>query len=513
MTAQELAFIGPHAALRARRGVPLADFLQAFRIGHRVIWDAIVEFAAEDEQAAAAALDAARLVMEFIDLASTHAAQAYLEAQQLLLAEGDRVRRDLLEDLLAGREPAPGPRLTAARAAGLESRGRCVVIGAVPVSPADDELALRSAASALARAAGGVLRPLTVCPPGRDRDHPRTGRRRRAQADRAGRTGAAGPRRHRRPARDRDQHPARDDGGPAGRLPRGVRRARVAPTRRWRDGAPRSECVRLSDAAQRRHRAAATGAGRSPIRRGGHRRRRRADSDAARVRVGEPERQGRGAAPLHPRQHRPPPACPDRGQDRLRPARPRRRAGVADRDPSRRRELPSAEPIPSASPNLDVSSQAPPGVTQFGRRGSPRAPYPRYPWTTASISHWWNSDTPRAPRRPTRARRGRSTAWPGRTSRVCRAPPSQPHHRAGNVRRPVCGRGRRAGVRRQEDCGRCHRRRRDRPVRRPGRARGGARRRWTRRRRRPGAVKSPICAARSSTSCGGKCPRGPRPCS
>jgi sugar diacid utilization regulator len=162
VTAQELAFIGPHAALRARRGVPLADFLQAFRIGHRVIWDAIVEFAAEDEQAAGAALDAARLVMEFIDLASTHAAQAYLEAQQLLLAEGDRVRRDLLEDLLAGREPAPGPRLTAARAAGLESGGRCVLIAAVPVSPADDELALRSAASALARATGSVLRPLAV---------------------------------------------------------------------------------------------------------------------------------------------------------------------------------------------------------------------------------------------------------------------------------------------------------------------------------------------------------------
>jgi sugar diacid utilization regulator len=162
VTASDLAFIGPHAALRARRGVPLADFLQAFRIGHRVIWDAIVEFAAEDEQAAAAALEAARLVMEFIDHASTHAAQAYLEAQQLLLAEGDRVRRDLLEDLLAGRDLAPGPRLAAARAAGLDARGRCVLLAAVPVSPADDELALRSAASALARAAGGVLRPLTV---------------------------------------------------------------------------------------------------------------------------------------------------------------------------------------------------------------------------------------------------------------------------------------------------------------------------------------------------------------
>jgi sugar diacid utilization regulator len=100
--------------------------------------------------------------MEFIDHASTHAAQSYLEAQQLLLAEGDRVRRDLLEDLLAGRDPAPGPRLTAARAAGLDSGGRCLLIAAVPVVTPDDEFALRSAAAALARAAGGVLRPLTV---------------------------------------------------------------------------------------------------------------------------------------------------------------------------------------------------------------------------------------------------------------------------------------------------------------------------------------------------------------
>jgi hypothetical protein len=162
VTAADLAFIRPHAALRARRGVPLADFLQAFRIGHRVIWEAIIELAQQDEEARTAALLSAGLVMEFIDHASTHAAQAYLEAQQLLLAEGDRVRRDLLEDLLAGRWPAPGPRLTAARAAGLDSGSRCLLIVAVPVAMIEDEFALRSAASALARAAGGVLRPLTV---------------------------------------------------------------------------------------------------------------------------------------------------------------------------------------------------------------------------------------------------------------------------------------------------------------------------------------------------------------
>jgi hypothetical protein len=162
VTEQDLSFIRPHAALRARRGVPLADFLHAFRIGHRVIWEAIQGFADVDDEAKDAALEAARLVMEFIDLASTHAAQAYLEAQQLLLAEGDRVRRDLLEDLLAGRAPIPGPRLSAARAAGLDSAARCLLIAAVPVSPAEDDLALRSAASAMARAVGGVLRPLTV---------------------------------------------------------------------------------------------------------------------------------------------------------------------------------------------------------------------------------------------------------------------------------------------------------------------------------------------------------------
>lgn len=162
VTEEDLAFIRPHAALRARRGVPVADFLHAFRIGHWVIWDAIVELAEQDEEVRAVALLAASLVIEFIDHASTHAAQSYLEAQQLLLAEGDRVRRDLLEDLLAGREPAPGARLSAARASGLDGGGRCALLVAVPTCALDDELEFRSAASALARAVGGPVRPLTV---------------------------------------------------------------------------------------------------------------------------------------------------------------------------------------------------------------------------------------------------------------------------------------------------------------------------------------------------------------
>jgi hypothetical protein len=72
------------------------------------------------------ALGAARTVIRHIDLATTEASAAYLEAQQLLVADGDRARRDLLEDLLAGRSPATAAGLAVARAAGLEGDARCV---------------------------------------------------------------------------------------------------------------------------------------------------------------------------------------------------------------------------------------------------------------------------------------------------------------------------------------------------------------------------------------------------
>jgi hypothetical protein len=129
--AREFEFVGRHAALRARRGISLADFLEAFRSYHNVVWDAVVDASNSSGEAADQALAAARTVIRHIDLATTEASAAYLEAQQLLVADGDRARRDLLEDLLAGRPPATAAGLAAARAAGLEGDARCVVIGAV----------------------------------------------------------------------------------------------------------------------------------------------------------------------------------------------------------------------------------------------------------------------------------------------------------------------------------------------------------------------------------------------
>jgi hypothetical protein len=151
---REMDFIARHAALRARRGIPLVEFLEAFRCFHGVMWDAVVAGGGDD------ALAGARVLMTFVDFATTLAGDAYVEAQQLLVADGDRARRDLLEDLLAGEPPSTAAGLAAAREAGLEGDSRCLVVAAVPVAaPEEDDGELRRAASRLARALG----PRTLC--------------------------------------------------------------------------------------------------------------------------------------------------------------------------------------------------------------------------------------------------------------------------------------------------------------------------------------------------------------
>jgi PucR C-terminal helix-turn-helix domain/GGDEF-like domain len=156
----EFAFMRPQASRRPGR-IPLSDFMHGFRIYMEVLWDAVLE-SAVDDRTRDAALEAAGIVIRYINQAATEAAQVYLEAERLLLAQGDRVRRDLLEDLLAGRVPGPGPKLTAARDAGLHPPVPCVLIVAVPLVLTDNEHALRSVAVTLSRAVGGVLPPLTV---------------------------------------------------------------------------------------------------------------------------------------------------------------------------------------------------------------------------------------------------------------------------------------------------------------------------------------------------------------
>jgi len=161
---RDFRFVARHAALRARRGFALSDFLEAFRCYHHVVWEAMADAARDSGAGADEVLAAAGSVLRYVDLAATEASAAFLEAQQLLVADSDRVRRDLLEDLLAGRDPESAAGLAAARDAGLDGTAGALVVAALPTTAPEDDGALRRAANALATATSARRgpRPLTV---------------------------------------------------------------------------------------------------------------------------------------------------------------------------------------------------------------------------------------------------------------------------------------------------------------------------------------------------------------
>ncbi len=160
VTREELLFVRGHAARRVGQ-IPIAEFVNAFYVGERVLWEAALGSARDDDSRRAALVFASHLPRYF-EVATTHAAEVYIEAEERLAATGERIRRDLLEDLVAGIPVLAGPRMDAARAAGLEPGAPCLVVSAAATPAPDDESLLRSAATALARAVGGVLAPLTV---------------------------------------------------------------------------------------------------------------------------------------------------------------------------------------------------------------------------------------------------------------------------------------------------------------------------------------------------------------
>ena len=176
------------------------------------------------------ALAVAGSVLRYVDLAATEASAAFLEAQQLLLADSDRVRRDLLEDLLAGRDPESAAGLAAARDAGLDGTARCAA-SSRRCRPRRRRTTARcgGAANALATALGAArTRPLTVTRHGEivlvravaEGERPALV----APLERAcARAGEPAPR-----ARRRREHGAARARGARRRLPRGVARAAAA---------------------------------------------------------------------------------------------------------------------------------------------------------------------------------------------------------------------------------------------------------------------------------------------
>jgi sugar diacid utilization regulator len=137
VTLEDIAFVRAAATRRARAGFALEDYLNAFRVGQQAFWEAVVACAGETPLGQAAALTLAGPLMRYCDFASTHAAHAYVEYQQYMVADADRERRDLLEHLLAGEIPTRGPLVAAAQAHGIAADARMLVAAAVTVNAGD----------------------------------------------------------------------------------------------------------------------------------------------------------------------------------------------------------------------------------------------------------------------------------------------------------------------------------------------------------------------------------------
>jgi hypothetical protein len=162
VTLEDIAFVRDAATRRARAGFALEDYINAFRVGSQILWEAVVACAGETAIGHEAAVTLATPVMRYADFASTHAGHAYVEFQQHALAEADRERRDLLEQLLAGQLPAQGPLLAAAEAHGLASKARMIVAAGALVDPHADAAADQATRDALARAGLYATKTLVV---------------------------------------------------------------------------------------------------------------------------------------------------------------------------------------------------------------------------------------------------------------------------------------------------------------------------------------------------------------
>jgi PucR C-terminal helix-turn-helix domain/GGDEF-like domain len=162
VTLEEISFVRGAAMRRARAGLALEDYINAYRVGQQNLWDTIIALAGETPEGRAAALTLATPLMRYVDFASTHAGHAYAEFQQYAVADADRERRDLLEHLLAGTLPSRGPLLAAAQRYGLRADARMLVAAAVPVGPDPDADAPYAASAVIARSGLRELQILVV---------------------------------------------------------------------------------------------------------------------------------------------------------------------------------------------------------------------------------------------------------------------------------------------------------------------------------------------------------------
>lgn len=114
---------------RAEQRMPLDDVLRSFRLGGRLVWEALIDQAREQGMVDTdALLDTASRVWEVIDTTSAQVATAYHLAERQLVRVDEQRRATLWEGLLHGRAKDLAFAYEAARIIGVPVEGRYAVV-------------------------------------------------------------------------------------------------------------------------------------------------------------------------------------------------------------------------------------------------------------------------------------------------------------------------------------------------------------------------------------------------
>lgn len=114
---------------RAEQGMPLESVLHAYRVGFRIIWEALLaEARAGGEGVVEGLVDAATEVWELVDVFSSSVADSYRETEADFARRDGRRRDALVDALLEGRGAERAVAADAAATLDLPEHGRFVVV-------------------------------------------------------------------------------------------------------------------------------------------------------------------------------------------------------------------------------------------------------------------------------------------------------------------------------------------------------------------------------------------------
>ena len=125
---------------RAEQGLALDDLLRSFRIGGRLVWEALVEEARSLGVDNDGMLDVGTRVWEVVDRSSAQVATAYHEAERNAVRADEQRRTSIWEGLLSGVGEDAGFAFEAARMLEVPVDGRYLVVVAEPAAHDSDAM-------------------------------------------------------------------------------------------------------------------------------------------------------------------------------------------------------------------------------------------------------------------------------------------------------------------------------------------------------------------------------------